>query len=113
MHKPVFSPGFLRELAEACPLGPCSPELVQSWFDIAWPKMKARGYRNWKSATANWWSRVRDWELEAAEHRLYLMAEQAEETELELLAADANEMAPEIAGHMVAVPGRRRFRVVK
>jgi len=104
--KPVFTSEFLQELAEACPLGPCSPELVQSWFDISYPKMAQRGYSRWKLAVASWWSRVRDYELERAQDRLDAMADAHENAVLEDLARQAND------DPQPGVASGRRFRVV-
>ncbi len=92
MEKPIFAPAFWRELAAACPLGPCEPEVVESWFEIAWPKINARNYRNTKRAVAAWWSRVAQYELDQAQQRLYAMGEKAESDELEAMAKRANDV---------------------
>jgi len=94
MDKPVFSPTFIEELAEACPHGPCSVDLVQSWFAIVWPQMRARGYRNWKLATTKWWARVYQSELDRAQERLDKIEAAAEEARLDALADEANKEKP-------------------
>lgn len=125
MEKPTFSPRFWRELAEACPFGPCEPKLVESWFEIAWPAMKARGYRNHKRAVASWWSRIYESDLERAQQRLDAIEERGEREEMragyelandvrELWGDQEGDMAERLLGHddQTASGPRRRFKVV-
>ena len=104
--KPIFKPEFLQELADACPLGPCDPAVVQSWFDIHYPQMKQHHYTHWKRAVTNWWTRVRDGELEQAKARLDAIRAAQEDAMLEDLSRQVNR-------DPIPDAPRRRFRVVR
>jgi hypothetical protein len=97
MTKPVFAKRFWEELAAACPCGPCKPEWVESWFEIQWPKLHARGYKNHRAAVTNWWSRVRPGELEQARERIRALSDHAESEEREQLAREVNADPAEIS----------------
>ena len=70
MKKPVMPPAFWQELADHSPTGiRVSAADVQNWFDFVWLRYSTYGYRNHKRAIIQWWSRVRDSEVESALQR--------------------------------------------
>jgi len=107
-EKPSFPLQFWRDLGASCVQGPIEPEIVESWFDINYPKMTTYGYRNWRRAIASWWLRATADDIEAADHRLERIAATAEDIRLHLLAKDANSVAKDDA---YAVYERGRFVV--
>ena len=86
MSRPELSPALVREIAHACPHGPVSPEVFESWLTIHWPAMQTYEKKNRKRQIAAWWARVRPDELEVARTRLQTIADQAEATRLNSLA---------------------------
>lgn len=61
---------FWVRLAQACPLGPCTPEIAFCWAEIKLPSMQERNYRRVQVALAKWWGRLEEWELRQARARL-------------------------------------------
>jgi hypothetical protein len=106
MHTPTLAPRFARELAAANPLGvSITPEEVQSWAEIIWPKFRRRGYRRVNLALSDWWSRITMHDIERARDRLRNQREEAENRRLESLAQRVERTPP-------TCPPRQRFRVV-
>lgn len=89
MDKPVFSPDFVRDLAENNPIGMLLTEDdFRAWFDLIWIKYKLRGYSNHKRAVTNWWSNVREGDIIQARERTRRLTEETAIANLERAAAD-------------------------
>lgn len=108
MDKPVLAPDFLWDLAASNPHGlVIGPEVVQSWFEMVWPRFQTYDYRSprgVKRAIASWWSRVRVEEIRQAQERLKTRSEEVEDRRLQSLSRSAN-----IQTDRPPRPPRRRF----
>ena len=112
MAKPVLSPAFKRELAAANPIGMrLTPQDVDAWIDMVWLKMTAYHKKITKRVVVNWWSRLKEYELDEARaraSRIHAETERARMNELaERIPCRENRQPCEAPAMRVLQGGRR------